>query len=515
MHLSYFLLRHLAAELDILLRKAQLMSCYSQDKDELVLHFTKDDEEYYLHLVLRSDFAVIRVPFELKRAKKNSVSLFHQVVNCEVSQVLCLENERCLSIQLLPDWELVVKLFGSRSNVILFKACKAQLLFKQKYVDDLKLNSKELSRSLIVNEQKLKELQGAFTKMLPTLGGVVKKQLEQQGYWEQNSSRQWEMIKEVLTKLEQADFYIYLENSTPRLTMFTPTDYLSRFDSAIDALNEFYGLSMRFHRISSLKKSSISGLERKIKKAHNTKRKTEQRLQQLESKFGYREMADLLMAYMHQITPGTCEIVLPHFETGDPIRIKLKSTLSPQKNAESYYRKAKNQQKEVTILRETLDNCTTNLTIFEDHLNTIRNFDDPKLLRSYLKDHHLSSDKPVVEQAAPFREFKFNGYQILIGRNAVNNDLLTQRYAHKEDLWLHAKDVKGSHVVIKNIPGKSFPTPVIERAAQLAAYYSKRKNETLCPVIYTEKKFVRKPKGAAAGQVVLDREKTILVAPQA
>jgi predicted ribosome quality control (RQC) complex YloA/Tae2 family protein len=415
----------------------------------------------------------------------------------------------------MPDWELVVKMFGSRSNVVLFKDCQAQVLFKQKFIDDLKLNSKQLNRSFIVNEQTLKEMQGTFTKMLPTLGGVVKKQLELQGYWEQNSSLQWEMIEEVLTKLEQPDFYIYLDNSVPRLTMFTPTHYLSRFDSAIDALNEFYQLSMRFHRLSSLKKSSISGLERKIKKAHSTIRKTEQRLQQLENKFGYRQMADLLMAYMHQITPGNSEIVLPHFETGDPVRIKLKSTLSPQKNAESYYRKAKNQQKEVKILRETLHNCTTNLKIFEDHLITIRNYHDPKLLLSYLKDHHLYSEKRVVEQVAPFKEYTVKGYRILIGRNAANNDLLTHRYAHKDDLWLHAKDVKGSHVVIKNIPGQSFSTPVIERAAQLAAYYSKRKNETLCPVIYTEKKFVRKPKGAAAGQVVVDREKTILVAPQA
>ena len=86
--------------------------------------------------------------------------------------------------------------------------------------------------------------------------------------------------------------------------------------------------------------------------------------------------------------------------------------------------------------------------------------------------------------------------------------------AHKDDLWLHAKDVSGSHVIIKFQAGKTFPTTVIEKAAQLAAWYSKRKSDSLCPVIYTPKKFVRKPKGAAPGSVIVDRENVILVTPQ-
>ncbi|RDC64187.1 uncharacterized protein AHMF7616_02798 [Adhaeribacter pallidiroseus] len=91
--------------------------------------------------------------------------------------------------------------------------------------------------------------------------------------------------------------------------------------------------------------------------------------------------------------------------------------------------------------------------------------------------------------------------------------MLTQQFTFKEDLWLHAKDVSGSHVVIKYQAGKTFPEPVIQKAAQLAAYYSKRKTDSLCPVLYTPKKFVRKRKGAAPGEVVVEREKVILVQP--
>jgi predicted ribosome quality control (RQC) complex YloA/Tae2 family protein len=101
-----------------------------------------------------------------------------------------------------------------------------------------------------------------------------------------------------------------------------------------------------------------------------------------------------------------------------------------------------------------------------------------------------------------------------VGKNARNNDLLTQKHTHKEDLWLHAKDVSGSHVVLKHRSGKPFPEDVIEIAAELAAYYSRRKRDSLCPVSYTPKKYVRKPKGAEPGAVVLEREKVLLVQPR-
>lgn len=113
----------------------------------------------------------------------------------------------------------------------------------------------------------------------------------------------------------------------------------------------------------------------------------------------------------------------------------------------------------------------------------------------------------------PYREFVYRGFRIWIGKDAASNDLLTQKHAHKDDLWLHARDVSGSHVVVKHQAGKQFSKDVTERAAQIAAFYSKRKNETLCPVTVTHKKFVRKRKGDPPGTVVVEREKVVMVSP--
>jgi len=91
---------------------------------------------------------------------------------------------------------------------------------------------------------------------------------------------------------------------------------------------------------------------------------------------------------------------------------------------------------------------------------------------------------------------------------------MLRRFAWKDDLWLHAKGVSGSHVIVKHRAGAVFPKSVIERAAALAAYYSKSRTDSLCPVIYTPVKFVRKVKGSAPGAVMVDREKVLMVQPQ-
>ena len=117
-------------------------------------------------------------------------------------------------------------------------------------------------------------------------------------------------------------------------------------------------------------------------------------------------------------------------------------------------------------------------------------------------------------KSVPFKEFIIGGYTIYVGNNAKQNDLLTLKYAKKNDLFFHAKDVSGSHVILKQKSGTNVPEYVLEATASLAAYYSKRKTDTLCPVGYTEKKYVRKPKGSPPGLVLVEREKVLLVPPK-
>jgi hypothetical protein len=157
-----------------------------------------------------------------------------------------------------------------------------------------------------------------------------------------------------------------------------------------------------------------------------------------------------------------------------------------------------------------------NLGRFNNYIENIEAAENLKNLRSYLKANGLAPNTKLKIQSYKelFKRFEVEGFEILVGKNSKNNDLLTQQYAYKEDLWLHARDATGSHVVLKYRAGKKFPNSVIETAASLAAYFSKRRNETMAPVIVTPKKFVRKPKGSADGQVIVEKEEVVMVEPK-
>ena len=515
MHNSYFVLRHLSFRLKELLVGHELISCYSQEKNELIFQFDESGESRFIHLIMRPDLSIIRIPSNLNRARKNSVSLFQEIYNKKVLEVYCFENERCLSIELTSGWQLLIKMFGNQSNVVLCENQKPKVLFKKILKSDLELNPASMNRTILVSKERLRECKGDFTTMLPTLGGAVKKHIEQSGYSALNFEERWSLIQKVLQSLKQPTFYLLGKDSGPGLSMFKPDQHFFYTKDVIEALNEFFRHHVRFAALDNQQKLLLRNLERRKKKATNNLSRYQDRISQLEFGAGYRKKADLIMAYMHKITPGTPSIELPEFTSGKLVTIKLKTSLTPQKNAELLYRKSKNQQKELRIIRQNIKKNQQDLTDIEQHISVVRDCVDPRVLSNYQKEHNLLPDKHKTYKPSQFKEFRFQDYLILIGRNAQNNDMLTQKAAHKDDLWLHAKDVKGSHVVIKHIPGRVYPAFVIERAAQLAAYYSKRKNDTLCPVMYTEKKYVRKPKGAFPGQVVVEREKVLLVTPEA
>ena len=111
----------------------------------------------------------------------------------------------------------------------------------------------------------------------------------------------------------------------------------------------------------------------------------------------------------------------------------------------------------------------------------------------------------------PYKKYEFQGWNVLVGRSSKDNDNLTQKIAKPWDLWLHAQGVGGSHVIVQNPQKKEIQKPVIEFAAKLAAQNSRAKHSGIVPVIYTQKKYVTKPKKALPGVVRVEREKSVFV----
>jgi len=124
-------------------------------------------------------------------------------------------------------------------------------------------------------------------------------------------------------------------------------------------------------------------------------------------------------------------------------------------------------------------------------------------------------EKAEEREQLPFRIFTVDGgFEVWAGKSSRNNDELTMKYAKPNDLWFHARGASGSHVILKTNTGNGEPgKKAREQAAGIAAYYSKMKNAKMVPVAMTEKKYVRKPKGAPPGTVTLEREKVIFAEP--
>ncbi len=354
----------------------------------------------------------------------------------------------------------------------------------------------------------------------PTLGKLPLAWLEQDGFARLSPETQWQNLQNLLETLGRPPaFYVVRPPgfALPALSLL-PFD---EFDNTqwqgtdpLEAANQFYGRRAREDTFARERGQALAKLEKRRKQTENYLAKTYEKLDALLAEARHEQTANILMANLHQIPEGAEWVELHDFYHDQPLRIKLKKELSPQKNAEVYYRKAKNEKIEVAVLEKSIAQKETELADINRNLAALQASPDLKTLRNYLKDNSLTETETSPQPQDLFRRYEHMGFEILVGKNAKNNDLLTRQYAWKEDLWLHAKDVSGSHVVVKYQSGKPFPEPVVERAAQLAAFFSKRKHDTLCPVTVTPRKYVRKAKGLPDGAVIVDREKVVLVEPR-
>jgi len=237
------------------------------------------------------------------------------------------------------------------------------------------------------------------------------------------------------------------------------------------------------------------------------------------------KLGNLLMIHLYEQPSGPGRIVVPDIFT-DPrlmIEIPLKHGSTVLENAQWYFDKAR----QVKASRSHVNERRTMLTRRLDSLRALRyrttHASSPSELRDIFKTHASLlrrlglTDKGTREEAPfPFRRFVVaGGFEVWAGRNSANNDELTVRYARPNDIWFHARGVGGSHVVLRvgSAPGKP-SKEAIQQAASIAAWYSKHRKAKHVPVAYTEKKYVRKPKGAAPGTVRMEREKVIFAQPQ-
>lgn len=218
-----------------------------------------------------------------------------------------------------------------------------------------------------------------------------------------------------------------------------------------------------------------------------------------------RKWADLLLAHLHDVRKGAPSVTLPDdFADGAPIAIALDPALSPRDNAARYYKEHKRMSRALAGIERRLDDARDKLARLERG-----DFVPPTRKKAAASGRRARDERPP-----PYRQFRSStGVPILVGRGADRNDELTFKVARGNDLWLHARDHAGAHVVVPvtSLGGRAVDGETLLDAATLAAHHSNARGEAQVDVVYLARKLVRKPPRASPGTVTHSGGKTIRV----
>lgn len=295
-----------------------------------------------------------------------------------------------------------------------------------------------------------------------------------------------------------------------------------KYDSPSKMLDTFFNVKDKQERLlnksSNLQKLIHTNIDRCIKK-DKILNKT---LEDCAKKESYKIQGDLLTSFIYSIKKGDKEITLNNFysEDNEEITIKLNENKSPSENVQNYYRKYAKMKKSEEMAIEQLENNSKELEYLTSVLTNILNvesyneIDDIKnelMETGYIKFRNTSKKGKKPKESKPYHFISSNGTDIYVGKNNLQNDYLSLKFANKNDIWLHTKNIPGSHVIIKS---STVDDKTLEEAAIIAAYYSKNKNNTKVPVDYTAVKNLKKPNGAKPGMVIYYTNKTIYVDPK-
>ena len=352
------------------------------------------------------------------------------------------------------------------------------------------------------------------------LGRVIREENERTGICER--------IADLLLRLPgMADpRVLYGEDGTAEDVF--PFPFLSRnldgqkaYPSVSAALEAYFGGRDARERLKQRSASMVHLLKGQVERCEKKLALQEEELAGAARMEEYRIMGEVLNAHLYELQRGLMQAVLPNWydPEGKMITIPLDPRLTPGQNAQKYfkrYQKARSareiaaEQKQKTLaeldylegMLLDVDKC-----VGESELEEIRS----ELVRTgYMKKITSRKQLRALPRSKPYRYLSGDGIEIVVGKNAAQNDRLTLG-AGPEEMWLHAKDMPGSHVIIR--AEGEIPDATLKQAAVLAAWYSKGQRSSSVPIDYTRRKYVRKPSGAAPGKVIYTHHKTAYITP--
>lgn len=491
-------------------------------------------------------FQITQIPYTNPAVPTNFTMMLRKYLEgAKLLEIKQLDNDRVVYFEFLTRNELGDKLplllsaeiMGRYSNVILINQSTNKIIDTIKHVGMDQNRYRTLLPGATYRQPPTQNKENPFEQESNTFEKLIQKYPNREVLAD-NLLKQYQGISRdnalaLADKLHTSNNYIQAFNDFLAMTedpiptmngnnfsIFTDNPNDKKFTTLSEMLDVFYHTKANRDRVQQQGGQLLHVIRKNLQRNKKKLKKLSNELKATENADEYRIKGEVLTTYLYQIKRGMTKITLPNFyDNNKEITISLSNQLSPSQNAQKYFKKYQKLKNAVTFVNEQIELTKKEVAYLEEiqtqiELATPADLDDIKTelqQEGYIKKKQQKSKRSSrVKINKPESFIASDGTEILVGKNNLQNEKLTLHTAKKTDIWLHAKNIPGSHIIIKsNNPSDE----TLFEAAMLAAYFSKFRSSANVPIDYVQVKNIRKPNGSKPGFVIYEGQKTLTVTP--
>ena len=535
-----FFLHHMVEELRTELLNGRIQKINQPFEQELVLQIRSNRKSHRLLLSAHPVFGRIQLTestFENPAQPSTFIMVLRKYLQgAVIESIEQIENDRIVEITVSNKNEigdhiqatLIIEIMGKHSNILLVDKSSHKILEVIKHIGFSQNSYRTLLPGATYIAPPNTEALNPFTIKDEKLFEILQtqeltaKNLQKlfQGLGRDTAYE----LEKLLTNDKLSNFRSFFKQETkPCLTdkSFSCVPFSSKtteyFDNLSQLLDVYYKDKAKRDRVKQQASELIRRVENELQKNRQKLKKQEKELLATENAEEFRQKGELLTTFLHQVPNDQDQVILDNYYTNQPITIALDKALTPNQNAQKYFKRYQKLKEAVKYLTELIEE-TKSTILYLESVETVLNqagLDEIAEIREELIQTGFirrRQREKIQKRKKPEKYLASDGKTIiLVGRNNLQNEELTFKIARKEELWFHAKDIPGSHVVIS---GNLNPSDEVKTdAAELAAYYSKGRLSNLVQVDMIEVKKLNKPTGGKPGFVTYTGQKTLRVTP--
>ncbi|MDU1053389.1 NFACT RNA binding domain-containing protein [Clostridium baratii] len=567
MALDGIFLNNLITDLKEYLVDSKIDKINQPEKDEIILSLRKNRTNFKLLISASSQFSRMHITNMQKenplKAPLYLMVLRKYLVSGIITDVTQKSNDRIVTLHISSrdelgfdsKYSLIVEIMGRHSNITLVRERDMKVMESIKHItpdinsfrvlypgvtyvyppESLKLNPFNFSKDELINA--IKDYNNIidenfffknFTGISKPLSKELYFNLSNFNYNLKEEERLYKFVTNLFENIKNnPSFYIYVDNNGI-FKDFHSLDFKTfdekytklHYSNPSEMLDKFYYMRDKQERLHSRSQDLQKLIHTNIERCNKKEKILNNTLEDCSKKDFYKVNGDLLTSYVYSFKKGDSSVVVQNFydENLENVEIKINPNKTPSENIQIYYKKYNKLKKAEEEAYIQLEKNEMELEYLNSVLTNILNaesYDEiEEIKKELMETGYLRFKKSSLKKKSKSKPLHFvssEGIDIYVGKNNLQNDHLSLKFANKNYIWMHAKDMPGSHVIICST---ELLDKTIEEAAVLAAYYSKAKNTSKVPIDYTLVKNLKKPNGAKPGMVIYHTNWSMLAEPK-